>query len=285
MNSSLKVLLNKSAILAGAILPPIGAIAAGWLAWHRILGWRDIALLVGLYVPISMGITIGFHRYLTHRGFSTSPLAKALLLILGSMAIQGSPIDWVANHRKHHALSDRSGDPHSPVEGFFHAHIGWLWNNEPADPDLFARDLVSDRLVVAISRLFPVWLALGLVLPLAIGGWQGFLWGGLVRVFLTHHVTWSVNSVGHTFGRRPFDTKDRSTNQWIVGVLALGEGWHNNHHAFPRSAFHGLRWWEFDASGLVIRLMGRLGLAREIQHVTRADMRIRQARNLAAPAA
>ena len=258
--------------------------AAGWLAWHRIFGWRDIVLLAGFYLPISMGITIGFHRYLTHRGFRTNALVKALLLILGSMAIQGSAIDWVANHRKHHALSDRAGDPHSPADGFFHAHIGWLWTNEAADPELYARDLVADRMVATVSRLFPLWLALGLGLPLLLGGWEGLLWGGLVRVFLTHHVTWSINSIGHTFGRRPFETKDRSTNLWIMGLLALGEGWHNNHHAFPRSAFHGLRWWQVDASGLVIRLLGLLRLAHEIQRVSRAEIRTRLERDLASSA-
>ena len=142
-NSILSIFLNKAAILAGAVLPPAGVVAAAWLAWHRIFGWRDLVLLIGLFIPISLGTTIGFHRYLTHRGFRTNTAVKVLLLILGSMAVQGSAIDWVANHRKHHALSDRAGDPHSPVEGFFHAHIGWLWNNEQASAELYARDLVG----------------------------------------------------------------------------------------------------------------------------------------------
>jgi stearoyl-CoA desaturase (delta-9 desaturase) len=257
-------------------------IVAAWLAWHRIFVLRDLVLLAGLYIPISLGITIGFHRYLTHRGFRTSLPVKVLLLVLGSMAAQGSPIEWAAIHRKHHALADRPGDPHSPLEGFFHAHIGWLWSREPAEPARYARDLLADRTVAVVSQLTPVWMLIGLALPLVIGGWEGLLWGGLVRIFLTHHITWSVNSAGHTFGRRPFATNDRSTNQWLVGLLALGEGWHNNHHAFPRSAFHGFHWWQIDASGLVIRLMGALRLVRQIQRVSKVDLRSRRDR---APAA
>lgn len=277
--------MSKASILAGALIPLGGVVAAGWLAWQRIFGWRDVALLVGLYLPISLGITVGFHRYLTHRGFRAGPVIKVLLLVLGSMAIEGAAIDWAANHRKHHAQSDRAGDPHSPVDGFFHAHMGWLWNAAPADPARYTRDLLADRTVVAVSRLFPLWALLGLALPLVLGGWEGFLWGGLVRVFVTHHVTWSVNSVGHSFGRRPFQTRDRSTNQWLVGLLALGEGWHNNHHAFPRSAFHGLDWWQVDLSGLLIRLMGALGLAREIQRVSSSERRLRLDRDTASQVA
>jgi stearoyl-CoA desaturase (delta-9 desaturase) len=205
-------------------------------------------------------------------------VVKVILLILGSMAMEGSATDWVANHRKHHALADRPGDPHSPLDGFFHAHIGWLWSAQPPDPQRYARDLLADPIVVTVSRFTPLWMLVGLGLPFVIGGWEGFLWGGLVRVFLTHHITWSVNSVTHTFGRRPFATNDRSTNQWLVGLLALGEGWHNNHHAFPRSAIHGLRWWQIDISGLVIRLLGVLHLVGRIQRVSQAELQLRSGR-------
>jgi stearoyl-CoA desaturase (Delta-9 desaturase) len=266
---------DKFLLLAGALIPLVGTVVAVWLAWHRILTPRDIALFVGMWLPISLGITIGFHRYLTHRGFRTSGPVKVILLVLGSMAVQGPPIDWVANHRKHHALADRQGDPHSPLEGFFHAHIGWLWSAQPADPQRYARDLLADRTVVVVSQLAPLWTLMGLAIPFLIGGWEGLLWGGLVRIFLTHHITWSVNSVTHVFGRRPFATNDRSTNQWLVGLLALGEGWHNNHHAFPRSALHGLRWWQIDVSGLVIRLMGLLRLVGRIQRVGEAEIKLR----------
>jgi stearoyl-CoA desaturase (Delta-9 desaturase) len=270
---------HRLAIVALVVIPLLGVVLAIRMLWNRAVGWEDIALMVGLYVPISMGITVGFHRYLTHRGFRANPVVKAVLLILGSMALEGSAISWAANHRKHHALADQDGDPHSPADGFFHAHIGWLFDGQVADQMVYARDLRADRMVMLISRTFPLWMALSLLIPFAIGGWSGLIWGGLVRIFLTHHVTWSVNSVCHTFGNRPFTTRDLSRNQWLVGLLALGEGWHNNHHAFPRSALHGLRWWQFDLSGLTIRLLERLRLIRNVQRVTPADIHARRERN------
>lgn len=279
MTSRAGDLLNKTIILVLVIIPLAGVFLAMRLLWQRAVDWADIALMIGLYVPISMGITIGFHRYLTHRGFRTNPAIKAALLVLGSMALEGSAISWAANHRKHHALSDQQGDPHSPADGFFHAHVGWLFEGQPADQVVYARDLREDRMVMWISRLFPLFAVLTFLVPFAIGGWTGLLWGGLVRVFLTHHVTWSVNSVCHTFGRRPFTTKDRSRNQWLVGLLAMGEGWHNNHHAFPRSALHGLRWWQFDLSGLTIRALARVRLVWNVQRVSAADVRARRDRS------
>ncbi len=268
-------LVHRAVVLALVVIPLAGTLLAIRLLWQRAVDWRDIALLVGLYVPISLGITIGFHRYLTHRGFRANPVVKAVLLILGSMAVEGPALAWAATHRKHHALADQEGDPHSPADGFFHAHVGWLFKGQDADQKLYARDLIEDRMVMFVSRTFLLWAALTLVVPFLIGGWTGLVWGGLVRVFLTHHVTWSVNSVCHTFGSRPFRTKDLSRNQWVVGLLALGEGWHNNHHAFPRSALHGLRWWQFDLSGLTIRLLERARLVRNVQRVTAAEIRAR----------
>jgi stearoyl-CoA desaturase (Delta-9 desaturase) len=271
---------EKAIILALVVVPLAGTMLAVRLLWGRAAGWDDLALLIGLYIPISLGITIGFHRYLTHRGFRAHPVLKAIMLVLGSMALEGSAIAWAANHRKHHALSDQTGDPHSPADGFFHAHVGWLFTGQQADQLTYARDLREDRMVMWVSRLFPLWAVLTLVVPFVVGGWEGLLWGGLVRVFLTHHVTWSVNSVCHTFGSRPFRTKDRSRNQWLVGLLALGEGWHNNHHAFPRSALHGLRWWQFDLSGLTIRLFERLRLIRDVQRVSKARLLERVQRSI-----
>jgi len=268
--------LTKAGTLALVCLPLGGTLVAGWLAWQHVFVWRDLLLLVAFYVPTSLGITIGFHRYLCHSGFRANPVLKVGLLILGSMALLGAPIDFAGTHRRHHALGDRAGDPHSPVDGFFHAHVGWLFSARVIENRIYARDLYRDRTVVWINRLFPLWAVLGLVAPFLLGGWEGLIWGGLVRLFLTHHVTWSVNSVCHTFGRRPFPTRDRSTNEWIVGLLAFGEGWHNNHHAFPRSALHGLCWWQFDGSGLVIRLLGRLHLVSEIQRVDLADIATRR---------
>lgn len=271
--------IRKALVLVIVVVPLAGTVFAIRLLWNRAVDWSDIALMVGLYIPISMGITIGFHRYLTHRGFKANPVVKIILLSLGSMALEGPAIGWAANHRKHHALADREGDPHSPADGFFHAHVGWLWEGQMADQRTYAKDLLTDRTVMVISKMFIVFAVLTFLIPFMIGGWRGLLWGGLVRVFLTHHVTWSVNSVCHTFGQRPFQTKDRSRNQWVVGLLALGEGWHNNHHAFPRSALHGLRWWQFDLSGLTIRLMERVRLASNVQRVSQTEMKSRLERH------
>jgi stearoyl-CoA desaturase (Delta-9 desaturase) len=258
----------KIAVLFVVIVPFLATAVAVTLLWAHAVHWSDLALLGVLYALVAFGVTIGYHRMLTHRSFRPHPVVKCLLLILGSMAVEGPAIQWAATHTKHHALSDRAGDPHSPVEGFFHAHMGWMFGDGEGDPAVYTPHLVQDRMVVFISRNFLVWAVLGLVIPFALGGWTGLLWGGLVRIFLTHHVTWSVNSVCHTFGKRAFKTMDRSHNEWIVGLLAFGEGWHNNHHAFPRSAFHGLQWWQVDLSGYLIWLLERLGLAREVWRVS-----------------
>lgn len=258
----------KAVLLTVVVVPLLGTLLAIKLLWERLVHWNEIALLLAFYVPISLGVTVGFHRMLTHRSFETNVVVKTILLVLGSMSLEGPAISWAANHVKHHANSDQDDDPHSPVAGFFHAHLGWMFSGEQAAPEVYCRALLRDPVVMFISRTFVVWAALGLVLPLMIGGWTGFLWAGLVRVFLTHHVTWSVNSVCHTFGNRPFRTNDRSANQWLVGLLALGEGWHNNHHAFPRSAFHGLYWWQFDLSAYVIRLLERVRLVWNVYRVS-----------------
>jgi stearoyl-CoA desaturase (delta-9 desaturase) len=223
-----------------------------------------------MYTLVAFGVTVGFHRMLTHRSFRPNPVVKFILLVLGSMSMEGPALDWAATHIKHHAQSDREGDPHSPVDGFFHAHMGWMFGNDEVNPNVYCRNLVNDRMVVFVSRTFVLWALLSLAIPFAIGGWSGLLWGGLVRIFLTHHVTWSVNSVCHTFGRREFETNDQSHNEWIVGLLGFGEGWHNNHHAFPRSAFHGLHWWQFDLSGYLIWTLERFGLARDVYRIPAA---------------
>jgi stearoyl-CoA desaturase (Delta-9 desaturase) len=240
--------------------------------WDRGVTWRDLMLLIGLYVPISLGVTAGFHRMLTHRSFRAHPVARAVILVLGSMAVEGAPIGWAANHLKHHVLSDQPGDPHSPLDGLLHAHLGWLFGREEADPETYCRPLLRDRVIVAIDRLFPVWVILSLVIPFAVGGWSGLLWGGLVRMFFVHHVTWSVNSVCHTFGHREFATTDRSRNQWTIGLLGMGEGWHNNHHAFPRSAVHGLDRWQLDVSAWLIGGLEMLGLATDVQRIAPATI-------------
>ena len=259
--------LHKAMVLLIVIAPFVATgIAIGQL-WDRAVSWRDLALLVGLYVPISLGVTAGFHRMLTHRSFDAHPAVRFVLLACGSMAVEGAAIGWAADHLKHHALSDEPGDPHSPVDGFVHAHLGWLFRTEHADPTQYCRRLLNDPVVMFADRTFFLWVALGLLVPFAIGGWTGLLWGGLVRMFFVHHVTWSVNSVCHTFGKRAFVTSDRSRNQWTVGLLGMGEGWHNNHHAFPRSAVHGIDRWQFDVSAWLITGLEYLRLARNVQRI------------------
>jgi len=274
----MKSFFYKALVLVVVIVPLFATVLGMWLLWARAVHWLDIALLVSLYSFVALGVTVGYHRMLTHRGFRPHPIVKVVLLVLGSMALEGPALQWAATHIKHHAQADREGDPHSPVEGFFHAHMGWLFGADSADPHLYCRNLVNDPVVVFVSRTFVLWAVLSLVLPFMIGGWTGLLWGGLVRIFLTHHVTWSVNSVCHTFGRREFETNDQSRNEWVVGLLAFGEGWHNNHHAFPRSAFQGLHWWQFDLSGYVIRALERLGLVHDVYRISPDMIRRRAAR-------
>jgi stearoyl-CoA desaturase (delta-9 desaturase) len=208
-------------------------------------------------------------------------------LALGSMALQGSAVEWAATHVKHHAKSDKEGDPHSPLDGFWHAHMGWLFRDELVKGGVWAKPFESDRVAQLVDRTFYLWAVLSFLLPgllgLALGHtwlsfWHGVLWGGLVRLALGHHVTWSVNSVCHTFGRREFASNDESRNEWIVGILGLGEGWHNNHHAFPKAAYHGMRWWQFDMNALVIRALKRLRLVRNVWMPRAEDVEARRLR-------
>ena len=275
--------LYKVVVLVLVIVPLLATLFAIWLLWAHAVHGSDVVLLLTTYSLTALGVTIGYHRMLTHRSFRPHPVVKFLLLVLGSMSLEGSTISWAATHLKHHAQADREGDPHSPVEGFFHAHIGWMFSDDTADPNTYCRHLLQDRMIVFVNRTFLLWSVLSLVIPFVLGGWTGLLWGGLVRIFLTHHVTWSVNSVCHTFGRRAFNTNDQSRNEWVVGLLAFGEGWHNNHHAFPRSAFHGLRWWQFDLSGYVIRGLERIGLAHDVYRIPSNVMARRFARTAPTP--
>ena len=257
--------LYKIVLLFWAIGPLVGTIWAMTLLWQDWIGWRDVALFVGFYFATGMGITLGFHRLLTHRGFETSPFVRGTFLILGSMAAQGRAIDWAANHLKHHAFSDKEGDPHSPMEGLFHAHLGWFFSGEPADRERYGSSLMADKLVLFIDRTAVLWLVVGLVLPYLLGGWTGFLWGGLVRMAFLNHATFAVNSICHAFGSRPFETKDESRNNWLIAILTFGEGWHNNHHAFPAMAYHGMGWRQFDPTALVIRALVFFRLAKNVK--------------------
>jgi stearoyl-CoA desaturase (Delta-9 desaturase) len=251
----------RAAILLTVTVPPLATIYAIWLLWQQWIGWRELALFIGLFLVTGLGTTLGYHRLLTHRSFETRPFVKLLFLILGSMSLQGRCIDWAAIHLKHHAMSDQEGDPHSPVEGLFHAHLGWIFGDEQPEREKYCKRLLADPLVVFVDRTAMVWVVLGLVIPYAVAGWHGVLWGGLVRIAFGNHVTWAVNSVCHTFGKQPFNTGDHSRNNIWVAILAMGEGWHNNHHAFPSMAYHGMGWRQFDLTAIVIRLLVRLRLA------------------------
>jgi stearoyl-CoA desaturase (delta-9 desaturase) len=251
----------KHTILIVFVVGPLLATAyAMYLLWQDWIGWRELSLFFVLYLLTGLGITVGFHRLLTHRSFEAVPTVNVIFLILGSMAVQGRAIDWAANHLKHHAHSDEDGDPHSPLDGFFHAHVGWLFRSPPPERERYCKRHMADPIISFVDRTFLIWVALSLIIPFLLGGWMGLLWGGFVRITVVNHVTWAVNSVCHTFGDRPFDIKDESRNNWLVGLLAFGEGWHHNHHAFPAMAYHGMSWRQFDLSAIVIRTLARLKL-------------------------
>lgn len=265
--------------LLGVVVPFAGVLAAIVLLWNRAVDVTDLALLATTYLLTAVGITVGFHRLLTHRAFQTHAWLERVFAVLGSLSVQGSVLDWVADHRTHHAHTDREGDPHSPhvghgsgLAGLWHAHTGWLLETQgQADWKRYASELYEDPVMRLIGRSFPLIAGLSLLAPTlagfalhgftAGGALRGLVWGGLVRIFLVHHVTWSVNSICHFFGSRRFDVDDHSTNVGWLAVLSLGESWHHNHHAFPRSAYHGLRWYEIDPSGLIITALERVGLA------------------------
>jgi stearoyl-CoA desaturase (delta-9 desaturase) len=247
--------------------PLIALVVAIVRLWNRWVTPTDLALLISLYYLTGFGVTVGYHRLLTHRSFEAHPIVRFVFLALGSMATQGSAVRWASIHIQHHAQADKDDDPHSPTSGLLHAHLGWLLDGFPARPSVYGPWLLQDRMAMFFDRTFGLWVLVGAIIPFAIGGWTGLLWGFGVRIFLVQHITWSVNSLCHTFGNRAFPTRDRSTNNWLVSLLANGEGWHNNHHAFPRSAFHGLTWWQVDTSAYLIRLLERLGLAWNVHRV------------------
>jgi stearoyl-CoA desaturase (delta-9 desaturase) len=275
----------KAVTLLAVVVPLLGLAAAVVLLWGHGFSWVHLVLLLGMYLLTVLGITVGFHRLFTHRAFEAKRGVKAVFAVLGSMAVQGPLLEWVALHRRHHQHSDGAEDPHSPhahgggvkgvLRGMWHAHVGWLFKPYAAGWQRYVGDLARDGLLRRISALFPLWVSLGLLIPAVLGGvltmtWTGvllgFIWGGLTRIFLVHHVTWSINSVCHLWGSRPYETRgDQSRNNLVLGLLALGEGWHNNHHAFPTSARHGLRWWQIDASYWVIQCLAALGLAWKVR--------------------
>ena len=269
---------------------PMVALGAGaWLAWGGALNWHDLVVLAVVYAVTGMGITVGYHRLFTHRSFKTTRAVRALFAVCGSMAVEGPVIEWVSTHRKHHSFSDRPGDPHSPhldeasgwrgaLRGLGHAHVGWIFRGKDiANPARYARDLLADRDLRFISRTFPLWVAVGLALPFALGvaltgsiagGLTGLLWGGAVRIFIVHHATFSINSLCHVFGRAPFGTGDESRNLAWLAPLTFGEAWHNNHHAFPTSARHGLGRRQIDPGAWLIATLERCHLAWDVVRIS-----------------
>ena len=269
------------------ITPLLALVAAVPLAWGWGLSWLDVGLATAMYVISILGVTVGYHRYFTHRAFSAKQPLRNGLAIAGSLALQGDVVTWVADHRRHHAFSDKEGDPHSPwldgtgpiglAKGFLHAHTGWLFGKNRTNVDRFAPDLVADAAIARIGRLFPLWTVVSLVAPALVGGlvtwsWWGavtaLFWAGLVRVGLALHVTWSINSICHMIGERPFAARDHSANFWPLAILSMGESWHNLHHADPTCARHGVQRGQIDISARVIWLFEKLGWAYNVRWPT-----------------
>src|SRR5687767_3037738 len=291
-------IVPRLAMFVSVVVLFIGLIAGIALLWRReslggwAIGWPELLAMLAMYALAGFGVTIGYHRLLTHKAFETVRPIRLLLAILGSSAGQGMTIKWVATHRRHHQASDRPGDPHSPhlhgedgiigiLKGMWHAHLGWAFEKDQGDLARCVPDLVGDRMMLRIDQLYFLWLALGILLPagalgLWYGTWTGFasgaIWGGLVRIFLMQHVTWSINSVCHVWGTRTYRSADHSVNNFPIAIVSLGEGWHNNHHAFPTSARHGLKWWQFDSSWLIIWTLSKLGLVWDVRLPTRSAM-------------
>ena len=287
-------------LVAGSIvvIPLLATIYAMGLVIRRGISVPEFVLLASMYTFTLLGITVGFHRHFAHRSFKTSGTMKMLLAVLGSMAGQGPLYWWVATHRRHHRFSDGPGDPHSPnlvpgngvrklLSGFWHGHIAWMFSSEITNWAYFAPDLIRDRRIFLMHRLYWFWMAMGLTIPTCVGwvwiggaegAWLGLLWGGLVRLCLVDHASWCVGSISHMFGSRPFEksTRDRSANNWFVAIVAFGEGLQNNHHAFANSAAHAVHWWEPDLSVWVIRVLRRLGLVWEVNHPTAAMLKAKR---------
>jgi stearoyl-CoA desaturase (delta-9 desaturase) len=270
--------------LAIAVLPVAAVALAVPVSMIHGVSAVDLGLLVLMFVVTILGISVGYHRLFSHRSFEATTAVRVLLGVCGSMAAQGSISYWVSNHRRHHHYADKPGDIHSPyfegprklgkLEGFWHAHMGWTFAHQLTNPMVFARDLYQDRVIARVNQLYLYWVLLGLAIPFALGGLvtgsftgaaTGLLWGGLIRLFLTYHFVNGIDSVTHIFGSRPYETRDESTNNvwWVLPTM--GEGWHNNHHAFPGSAMFGLHWWQVDPGGLLIRALEKVGWVWSVQ--------------------
>jgi stearoyl-CoA desaturase (Delta-9 desaturase) len=273
-----------------------GVVIAFWLAWFvKPVSWMDISIFFTFFMAIGLGVTVGFHRHFTHQSFKARPSVRAALAILGCMAAQGPVVFWVALHRLHHEFSDRPGDPHSPnlsgstfwqkTRGLLHAYIGWTLTHEIPNANYYARDLLTDSTIMWINRRYYVWIALGLALPTAIcglwtqtwvGALEGIVWGGLVRMFAVHNIIWWITSLAHFVGTHDYASRDHSTNNFWIALPTLGESWHNNHHAFPSCANLSFEWWQIDISGMVIKMLERLGLVSDVHAPTSRDLVSRQ---------
>ncbi len=280
--------LQRRLVLVVTVVPFVGFLAAIWTLWGTGLSVLDAAIFLGMYYLTGLGVTVGFHRYFTHQGFEAKPWLRNALAIAGSMAVQGPVIRWVADHRRHHAYSDQPGDPHSPhldegpglkgvLKGLWHAHIGWFFDEEQTSARRWAPDLVKDPAIRRIDSLFPLLTLISFAAPPVIGfavtgtaqgALSAFLWGSLARIFFLHHITWSVNSICHFYGNRPYRTTDFSTNNWLLAIVSFGESWHNNHHAFPTSAIHGIEKRQVDITGGLIRILQKLRLVSDVKVVS-----------------
>ncbi|MFO1535172.1 MAG: acyl-CoA desaturase [Thermoplasmatota archaeon] len=282
--------LSKTLVVVFVVLPLLAFGFGVYSFWGREVGWLQLGLLLGMWTFTGLGISLGFHRMLTHRAFTANAPTRFVLLTAATMAMQGPAADWAATHIRHHAKADREGDPHSPLEGFWHAHFGWLLRDRFVRDGLAHDKLMADPVTAFVSKTWTLWATLGLLIP-GVLGWavsgtlwgflDGILWGGLVRVFLGHHITWSVNSVAHLFGTRPFRTTDEARNNWFVALFSWGEGWHNNHHAFPRAAYIGMKWWQLDIGKYLIKLLAVLGQIKQVWNPTKEEKLARSARRAA----
>lgn len=278
-NAHLQSLYQRLALVT-ALIPFLGTLVAVGLAWHSGISTLEVALLIGMYAVTILGIEVGFHRHFSHNAFQTSAIIRAILLVFGSMAAQGGVIYWVAHHRRHHQYTDLPGDPHSPhlhgssklgrLRGLWHAHVGWVLQGEISNSVVFAKNLIRDPLVTRLNQFQQVWVLSGLLIPTLIaagvtgtwmGAFKGFLWGGLVRVYLGQQVISATNSICHAFGGQPFVTQDQSRNNFWLAIPSWGQSWHNNHHAFQNSAIAGFYWWQVDPGTWLIRVLEFVGLA------------------------
>ena len=285
--------LDQIANAAATILPVLGLGGVAWQVWGSALHWQDLVVFAVMMSFAGFGITVGFHRLFTHRSFKTSPFMRAFFAIIGSAAVEGPVIEWVAYHRRHHAFADQEGDPHSPhvghgsgirgaLRGLFYAHVGWVvFSDEPANEERYAPDLLKDRTIKWIDSTFILWVVVGLAFAFGLGvaltgtiagGLTGLLWGGAVRILAVHHITFSINSLCHFFGSKDFETDDESRNLRWLAPFSFGEAWHNNHHAFPTSAAHGLTRWQFDPSKIIIYSLEKVGLVWDVVRVSPARL-------------